>query len=100
MFSLGMIYICFHRKKGVSVPSLLHKSISLLRLPALHIHYSYTTRLALSLFICLVCMQGQISEQGDLTGGLPVTSELELNVFFQAIRHEVSLVLQWEMLYF
>lgn len=45
-------------------------------------------------------MQGQISEQGDLTGGLPVTSELELNVFFQAIRHEVSLVLQWEMLYF
>lgn len=81
-FSLGKIYIYFHRKKGI--PSLLHKSISLLRLPVLHIHYSYTTRLALSLFMFYLHAKAD-SEQGDLTGGLPVTSDLDLSMCFSRV---------------
>jgi len=72
-------------EKGISFASLSQQDIALFRLPALHIRYSCTTSFARSLLICHICVQGQILEQGDLTGGLPVTPGLELNVYFSRV---------------
>lgn len=88
-------------EKGISFPTLLHKDIAHLRLSALHIHCLYPTWFALSL-ICLT----HLCARTDFRVGWSnwwtsnhIWTGVE-HVFFQGIRHGVSLVLQQEMLWF
>lgn len=83
-FSLGMIHICFHRIK-VSALLVCYSRVSLLW-GCLHCPCTVHTLLGLHLAFYLSYLHARAdSDHGGLTGGLPITSELELSMCFSRV---------------